>query len=54
MSKAGGSSSKQVRERTNWLIHMLYIRQDYDKCLTTIEDTLKECKGMAECALRPA
>ena len=49
MSKAAASSGqKQVREKTNWLIHMLYVRQDYDKCLTTIEEVLKECKGMAE------
>ena len=39
-----------VRERKNWLIHMLYVRQDYDRCLTIIEEALKECKGNAECA----
>jgi len=37
-----------VREKKNWLIHMLYVRQDYDPCLTVIEESLKECKGLAE------
>jgi len=40
--------AKQVREKTNWLIHMLYIRQDYDQCLEKIEEALKGCNGMAE------
>ena len=42
-----------VREKTNWLIHMLYIRQDYDQCLQKIEETLKDCNGMAECVPLP-
>lgn len=37
-----------LRERHNWLIHMLYVRQEYDTCLATIEEQLKECRGMAE------
>lgn len=41
-------AAKQVREKTNWLIHMLYIRQDYDQCLEKIEEALKGCNGMAE------
>ena len=45
--------AKQVREKTNWLIHMLYIRQDYDQCLEKIEEALKGCNGMAECAPLP-
>ena len=44
------TAAKQVREKTNWLIHMLYIRQDYDQCLEKIEEALKGCNGMAECA----
>lgn len=47
-------AAKQVREKTNWLIHMLYIRQDYDQCLEKIEEALKGCNGMAECAPLPA
>ena len=43
----------KLREKTNWLIHMLYIRQDYDQCLRIIEETLKDCNGMAECAPPP-
>ena len=46
-------AAKQVREKTNWLIHMLYIRQDYDQCLEKIEEALKGCNGMAECAPLP-
>jgi len=42
------TAAKQVREKTNWLIHMLYIRQDYDQCLEKIEEALKGCNGMAE------
>ena len=30
-----------LREKLNWLIHMQYVRQDYDACLATIEDHLK-------------
>ena len=44
------AAAAAVREKKNWLIHMLYVRQDYDQCLTVIEESLKDCKGMAECA----
>lgn len=37
-----------LRERANWLIHMQYIRQEYDTCLATIDEQLKECRGLAE------
>ena len=37
-----------LREKLNWLIHVQYTRQEYDACLQTIEQLLKECRGMAE------
>ena len=37
-----------LRERLNHLIHTQYIRQDYDACMATIEQQLKECRGVAE------
>mmetsp|Transcript_62300 Transcript_62300/g.103602 ORF Transcript_62300/g.103602 Transcript_62300/m.103602 type:complete len:447 (-) Transcript_62300:223-1563(-) len=37
-----------LREKRNWLIHMLYVRQDYDACLETIDEALKEARGMSE------
>ena len=32
----------QLREKQNWLIHLQYTRQEYDACLGTIEQQLKE------------
>ena len=37
-----------LRERVNWLIHIQYVRQDYDDCLKTIEAHLAQCRGLAE------
>jgi len=37
-----------LREKVNWLIHMQYVRLDYDACLATIESHLKECRGLSE------
>ena len=37
-----------LREQQNWLIHMQYIRQEYDDALKTIDQQLKDCSGMAE------
>lgn len=37
-----------VRERKNWLIHMLYTRQEYDECLRVIEEQLKAANGLCE------
>ncbi|KAL1512318.1 hypothetical protein AB1Y20_005580 [Prymnesium parvum] len=43
--KKGGVA---LREKLNWLIHMQYVRQDYEVCLKTIEAHLKECRGLSE------
>ena len=36
------------RDQNNALIHQLFVRQEFDDCLTLIEETLKECKGQSE------
>ena len=43
--------SSIAREKRNWLIHMLYTRQDYAECLKHIETQLLDCKGQSEYAL---
>eukprot|EP00758_Cryptobia_borreli_P003134 Tbor_TRINITY_DN3550_c0_g1::TRINITY_DN3550_c0_g1_i1::g.2861::m.2861/K16531/BBS4; Bardet-Biedl syndrome 4 protein len=45
------SSSSVIRERRNWLIHLLYVRHDFKECLAIIEEQLKESQGMCEYAL---
>ena len=40
-----------VRERRNWLIHTLYVRQEFADCLSLIEEQLRECQGLCEYAL---
>jgi hypothetical protein len=40
-----------MREKRNWLIHMLYVRHDMDECLALIEEQLKECAGLCEYAI---
>jgi len=37
-----------AREKENWLIHLLYVRQEYDACLEHIEECLKATRGVAE------
>lgn len=41
----------QVRERRNWMIHLLYVRQEMGECLKLIEEQLRECQGLCEYAL---
>eukprot|EP00275_Glaucocystis_incrassata_P001543 EC123291.1.p1 GENE.EC123291.1~~EC123291.1.p1 ORF type:complete len:137 (+),score=11.12 EC123291.1:203-613(+) len=41
-------SASAIRERQNWLIHQLYVKQDYKQCLELIEQQLAECNGLAE------
>jgi Bardet-Biedl syndrome 4 protein len=40
-----------IRERRNWLIHLLYVRQEYNNCLQVIEAQLRETEGTCEYAL---
>ncbi|KAJ1639627.1 hypothetical protein T492DRAFT_899299 [Pavlovales sp. CCMP2436] len=34
--------------RSNWLIHMHYVQQDYDRCLVLVEEQLKLYNGLCE------
>jgi Bardet-Biedl syndrome 4 protein len=52
MKKPSFSSSVlNQKERLNWLIHILFLRQDWDESLRVIEAMLEESKGRSEYAL---
>ncbi|KAM9124699.1 BBSome complex member BBS4 isoform 2-T3 [Pangshura tecta] len=40
-----------ILERRNWLIHLHYIRKDYDACKIAIKEQLHETQGMCEYAI---
>ncbi|KAM6979533.1 BBSome complex member BBS4 [Aplochiton taeniatus] len=40
-----------ILERRNWLIHLHYIRKDYETCKAIIKDQLQETSGMCEYAI---
>uniref|UniRef100_A0A4W3I1V9 Bardet-Biedl syndrome 4 n=1 Tax=Callorhinchus milii TaxID=7868 RepID=A0A4W3I1V9_CALMI len=40
-----------ILERRNWLIHLHYIRKDYETCKTIIKEQLQETQGMCEYAI---
>lgn len=40
-----------IPEKRNWLLHMLYVRQEYDACLEAVEESLVASCGMSEYAL---
>ena len=40
-----------LKEKFNWLIHILFLRQEYDQCIKIIEEMLHETKGRSEYAL---
>lgn len=40
-----------LKEKFNWLIHVLFLRQEYDECSRIIDETLHESKGRSEYAL---
>jgi hypothetical protein len=46
-----GNQNTTSREKRNWQIHLLYIRQDYKECLRVIDQQLQECHGESEYAL---
>uniref|UniRef100_A0A7S0X8Q1 Bardet-Biedl syndrome 4 protein n=2 Tax=Mantoniella antarctica TaxID=81844 RepID=A0A7S0X8Q1_9CHLO len=53
LMKPGASSSASslkaiARERRNYQIHLLYVRQDFKDCLVLIETVLAEFNGMCE------
>jgi len=39
------------REKRNWLIHSLYIRQDFKACMEVVETQLQECNNNCEYAM---
>lgn len=39
------------KDKKNYLIHQLYVRQDFEECLKVIEDALQETEGLCEYAL---
>lgn len=45
------ASNTTSREKRNWLIHLLYIRQDYKECMKVVDEQLTECNGQSEYAL---
>ncbi|XP_042329418.1 Bardet-Biedl syndrome 4 protein isoform X2 [Sceloporus undulatus] len=40
-----------ILEKRNWLIHLYYIRKDYDLCKIAIKEQLQETHGMCEYAV---
>ncbi|XP_056595650.1 Bardet-Biedl syndrome 4 protein isoform X2 [Triplophysa dalaica] len=40
-----------ILERRNWLIHLHYIRKDYDTCKAVIKEQLHDTQGMCEYAV---
>uniref|UniRef100_A0ACB8E575 Bardet-Biedl syndrome 4 protein n=1 Tax=Sphaerodactylus townsendi TaxID=933632 RepID=A0ACB8E575_9SAUR len=40
-----------ILEKRNWLIHLHYIRKDYDACKIAIKEQLQESHGMCEYAV---
>ena len=41
----------EMKERQNWLIHILYVRQDFEECLEVIEKLLAKTNGLCEYAI---
>mmetsp|Transcript_60156 Transcript_60156/g.97447 ORF Transcript_60156/g.97447 Transcript_60156/m.97447 type:complete len:412 (+) Transcript_60156:263-1498(+) len=40
--------SKEQRQKRNYLIHLLYVRKEFDDCLLLIEDTLAQVNELSE------
>ena len=52
-NNAAAAATKQaaVREKKNWLINMLYVRQEFKECMEVVEEQLRESNGMCEYAI---
>jgi hypothetical protein len=48
---AKGVDPSTVTFAENWVIYRLYVRQEYDECLSKIEGQLKLCNGLCEYAV---
>mmetsp|Transcript_2780 Transcript_2780/g.7462 ORF Transcript_2780/g.7462 Transcript_2780/m.7462 type:complete len:425 (-) Transcript_2780:255-1529(-) len=42
---------QKTREKKNWLINLLYVRQEFKDCMEIIEEQLRESNGMCEYAI---
>jgi Bardet-Biedl syndrome 4 protein len=54
IKKTAFTSAQQtinLKEKYNWLIHILFLRQDYEECSRLIDELLHESKGRSEYAL---
>ncbi|KAF6350847.1 Bardet-Biedl syndrome 4 [Rhinolophus ferrumequinum] len=40
-----------ILEKQNWLIHLHYIRKDYEACKAVIKEQLQETQGLCEYAI---
>ncbi|CAH3191822.1 unnamed protein product [Porites evermanni] len=49
--RRGKAPDLPVHERRNWLIHLHYIRKEYNRCKALVSDQLQETQGMCEYAL---
>lgn len=49
--RRGKAPELPVYERKNWLIHLHFIRKEFERCKELISDQLKETQGMCEYAL---
>ena len=46
-----GSQALNKREKSNWLVHILFIKQEYTQCLKFIDELLEEDGDKSEYAL---
>ena len=45
--------SKEQRQKRNYLIHLLFVRKEFDECLLLIEDTLAQVDEVESYPLSP-
>uniref|UniRef100_A0A8C8JJI3 Bardet-Biedl syndrome 4 n=1 Tax=Oncorhynchus tshawytscha TaxID=74940 RepID=A0A8C8JJI3_ONCTS len=50
-AEISGTPELPILERRNWLIHLHYIRKDYETCKSIIKEQLQETGGMCEYAV---
>ncbi|XP_077173601.1 BBSome complex member BBS4 isoform X2 [Paroedura picta] len=50
-ARSGKVAELPILEKRNWLIHLHYIRKDYEACKMAIKEQLQESHGMCEYAI---
>ncbi|XP_070809374.1 BBSome complex member BBS4 isoform X1 [Pituophis catenifer annectens] len=50
-ARSGRVPDLPILEKRNWLIHLYYVRKDYDACKIAIKEQLQETQGMCEYAV---